>query len=322
MSENSGKSSNNPKVIEVVIDSEQHGQRIDNFLLSQLKGVPKTHIYRILRTGEVRANKGRIKPSYRLNEGDVIRIPPVRVSEPKEITIKDSTITARVKQRILFEDKDLIVVNKPAGLAVHGGSGVDYGLIEIMRELYPLAKRIELVHRLDRDTSGCLILAKKASVLKAMHEQVRGSGMEKIYLALLKGRLAGGSKKVDAPLMKNVLSSGERIVRVHPEGKESQTIFTPQQRFATATLVQARLLTGRTHQIRVHAQHIGHPLAGDEKYGDDEFNKVMRKSGLKRLFLHAHIVSFIHPVSGERVRISADLDDDLSRVLEQLGKDQ
>jgi 23S rRNA pseudouridine955/2504/2580 synthase len=285
MVDKSDKSQLHVKVREVVIGDEHAGQRIDNFLLTALKGVPKTHIYKLLRKGEVRVNKGRIKPPHRLQEGDVVRIPPVRVAEPKPDAPVSSKLHQQLQDRIIFEDKDLLVINKPSGLAVHGGSGLNFGLIEALRQMYPLAKRLELVHRLDRDTSGCLIIAKKASILKALHEQLRNDGMEKIYLALAKGTMKG-RQEVDAPLLKNTVQSGERVVRVNPEGKEAQTIFTSQRVFENSTLLEARLITGRTHQIRVHAKHMGHPLAGDDKYGDDDFNKHMASNACSCMRVH------------------------------------
>lgn len=306
------------RVREVVIDAENDGQRIDNFLMTQLKGVPKTHIYRLMRKGEVRLNKGRVKPMSRLKAGDVVRIPPVRQSEPNNAPVGNSRVLEQLKSRILYEDKDLLVVNKPSGLAVHGGSGLKYGLIEALRELFPHARRLELVHRLDRDTSGCLVIAKKTTVLRALHELLRGDGMEKTYVALCKGRFPAGETIVDAPLEKNVISSGERIVRVSTDGKSSKTIFNLQRHFSGASLVEAKLITGRTHQIRVHARHCNHPLAGDDKYGDDDFNKRMRSVGLKRLFLHAKSLRFKHPVSGEMLMVTAPLDDDLKQTLDRL----
>jgi len=304
------------RIIEVAAANE--GQRIDNYLLTQLKGVPKSRIYRILRTGEVRVNSGRIKPTYRIKAGDAIRIPPIRVSEEEVPVRPGDRVLERVNASILFEDKGLLVVNKPSGLAVHGGSGLSYGLIEALRALQPEAPFLELGHRLDRDTSGCIVIAKKRSVLRAFHELLREGGSDKRYLALLKGRWRGGERRVEAPLLKNVTQSGERMVKVSAEGKSALTIFRPLTVFKDATLVEAELITGRTHQVRVHAAHIGHPIAGDDKYGDEAFNKRMAEVGLNRLFLHASAVSFTLPERGQVVSVSAPLGDELRSVLDRL----
>jgi len=304
------------RIIEVTAGEE--GQRIDNFLLTRLKGVPKTKIYRILRTGEVRVNSGRIKPSYRVQAGDSVRIPPLRQAEPATAQRPGDRVLEMVASSIIFEDKGLLVVNKPSGLAVHGGSGLSYGLIEALRALRPEAPFLELGHRLDRDTSGCIVIAKKRSVLRAFHELLREGGSDKRYLALLKGRWRGGEIKVDAPLRKNVTQSGERMVRVSEDGKPALTIFRPVTIYKDATLVEAELITGRTHQVRVHAAHTGHPIAGDEKYGDEAFNKRMGEVGLKRLFLHASALSFTLPESGQVVSVSAPLGDELRAVLDRL----
>ena len=304
------------RTIEVAAADE--GQRIDNYLLTQLKGVPKSRIYRILRTGEVRVNSGRIKPTYRIKAGDAIRIPPIRVSEEAAPARPGDRVLERVNASILFEDKGLLVVNKPSGLAVHGGSGLSYGLIEALRALRPEAPFLELGHRLDRDTSGCIVIAKKRSVLRAFHELLREGGSDKRYLALLKGCWRGGERRVEAPLLKNVTQSGERMVKVSPEGKPALTIFRPLTVFKDATLVEAELITGRTHQVRVHAAHIGHPIAGDDKYGDETFNKRMAEVGLKRLFLHASALNFTLPESGQVVSVSAPLGDELRSVLDRL----
>lgn len=315
-----------PKAQFVEIDEDRAGQRIDNFLLASLKGVPKTRVYRILRKGEVRVNKGRIKASYRLQAGDMVRIPPIRQSEPEAAAAPGARVLARIDASILAEEKGFLVLNKPSGLAVHGGSGLNYGVIEALRALRPDAPYLELVHRLDRETSGCLLVAKRRSVLREMHRLLReksqgkslDDGMDKRYLALLKGRWEGGERKVDAPLLKNTLRSGERVVTVSPEGKESLSLFRPVARNAEATLVEVRLLTGRTHQIRVHAASIGHPIAGDEKYGDEQFNREMKAKGLRRLFLHAHFLGFSLEGHEQAYRFSAPLDDELEAVLDRL----
>lgn len=303
----------------IEVDPEYAGQRIDNFLLTLLKGAPRSLIYRIVRKGEVRVNKGRIKPEYRLQAGDVVRVPPVKLPEPQELRQPGRTVLQTVEQNILYEDDRLLVLNKPSGLAVHGGSGIDYGAIEALRMLRPKAKRLELVHRLDRDTSGCLVVTKRGSSLRSLHEQFRDNRVQKIYLALVKGRWQGGKRAIDAPLKKNIRQSGERMVRVDPEGKTSISIFTPLAVSDEASLLQVELKTGRTHQIRVHALHVGHPLAGDEKYGDEAFNRQMRAKGLKRLFLHAQRLCFEFPPEGKRGCITAPLDEELRNVLTNLG---
>ncbi|MBD3669495.1 MAG: 23S rRNA pseudouridine(955/2504/2580) synthase RluC [Gammaproteobacteria bacterium] len=305
------------KVRMLEIQAEQAGQRIDNFLVKVLKGAPKTLVYRILRKGEVRVNKGRIKPNYRLQEGDVVRIPPVRLSERDPATPGQQSLE-RVQQAILYEDDVLLILNKPSGMAVHGGSGVSYGVIEALRALRPDAPFLELVHRLDRETSGCLMIAKRRSALRNLHEQIRGDNMEKRYLALLKGQWQGGAKRIDAPLKKNVLKSGERMVQVSEEGKPALSLFNADTVYRDATLVSVKLITGRTHQVRVHARHIGMPIAGDDKYGDEAFNAEMKQLGLKRLFLHAQRLGFEHPRTGERFDISAPLPVDLEKVLNRL----
>ncbi len=301
----------------VEVDDGSAGQRIDNFLLKQLKGVPKTRIYRILRKGEVRVNKKRIKPDYRLNMGDVVRIPPVRVSDKPALAKPGERVLKQINECILYEDDGLLVLNKPSGLAVHGGSGLNYGVIEGLRALRPEARFLELAHRLDRDTSGCLVIAKKRSVLRAFHELLREGGMDKIYLALVMGRWKGGGKRVDAPLRKNELKSGERVVRVSKDGKPSSTIFTPVTLYKRCSLMRVKLLTGRTHQVRVHAQYSGHPIAGDDKYGDEAFNREMNGYGLKRLFLHAAELHFTLPEHGT-VHVEAPLDEKLQNLLDNL----
>lgn len=295
------------------------GQRIDNFLRTRLKGVPKTLIYRILRKGEVRVNKGRIKPDYRLKVGDIVRVPPIRVTPADEPARIAQGLLERLEQAIVFEDKHLIALNKPAGIAVHGGSGLNFGVIEAFRQLRPQAKEMELVHRLDRDTSGLLLIAKRRSMLRHLHEQLRNEQMDKRYLALVKGAWPSSRKQVAAPLQKNNLRSGERMVEVNDAGRDSLTLFKVVRRFAEyATLVQASPVTGRTHQIRVHAQYAGHPIAGDTKYGDDEFSKQIRELGGKRLFLHASELAFALP-SGERLQLQAPVEPQWTQVLEQLA---
>ena len=296
------------------------GQRIDNYLRAQLKGVPKTLVYRILRKGEVRVNKGRIKPDYKLQAGDVIRVPPLRLAERDEPAPLAQGLLERLEAAIVYEDKALIVLNKPAGIAVHGGSGLNYGVIEAFRQLRPESKDIELVHRLDRDTSGLLMIAKKRSMLRHLHEALRGDGVDKRYLALVRGSWPAVRKQVRAPLMKSNLRSGERMVEVNVEGKDALTLFRVVRRFGEfATLVEASPVTGRTHQIRVHARHAGHAIAGDSKYGDDDFTREVRELGGKRLFLHAHALRVPLPEGGE-LKLEAPVDDMWMQTLERLSE--
>ena len=296
------------------------GQRIDNYLRAQLKGVPKTLVYRILRKGEVRVNKGRIKPDYKLQAGDVIRVPPLRLAERDEPAPLAQGLLERLEAAIVYEDKALIVLNKPAGIAVHGGSGLNYGVIEAFRQLRPECKDIELVHRLDRDTSGLLMIAKKRSMLRHLHEALRGDGVDKRYLALVRGSWPAVKKQVRAPLMKSNLRSGERMVEVNVEGKDALTLFRVVRRFGEfATLVEASPVTGRTLQIRVHARHAGHAIAGDSKYGDDDFTREVRELGGKRLFLHAHALRVPLPEGGE-LKLEAPVDDMWVQTLERLSE--
>lgn len=300
------------------VSAEESGQRIDNFLIAQLRGVPKSLVYRIVRKGEVRANKKRIKPDYKLKEGNLIRIPPVKVSERPDLPSANLEQVAALEHAILYEDDALMLINKPSGVAVHGGSGLQFGLIEGLRALRPKEKSLELVHRIDRDTSGLLLVAKKRSVLRSLHEQLRNKEMNKQYLALVRGQWQKRVRSVEAPLKKNTLKSGERIVRVDAEGKASLTRFRIQQRYKEGTLVEASPVTGRTHQIRVHALHAGHPIAKDPKYGDTDFDNTMAGLGLNRLFLHAWQLRFLHPVTGKEVAFEAPLDENLQQTLKQL----
>ncbi len=300
----------------VSVSADEAGQRIDNFLARHLKGVPKSHIYRILRRGEVRVNSGRIQARYKLCAGDNVRIPPVRVAAPDSLPGEGRARS--LAPCILFENERCLVLNKPAGIAVHGGSGVSQGIIEMLRAERPDASYLELAHRLDRDTSGCLVIALRRSFLRSFHEQLRAGQVRKHYLALLAGGWSGGQRVVDVALRKNQVQGGERIVRVDETGKDALSVFTPVSRFPQATLVEVELKTGRTHQIRVHAAHIGHPLAGDSKYGDREFNRKMRDLGLRRMFLHAHLLEFHDPGSAEAIHISAPLDDTLRSVIDRL----
>ncbi len=304
----------------LTIEAEHEGQRIDNFLKTQLKGVPKSLIYRILRKGEVRVNKKRIKPEYKLCPGDEVRVPPVRVAEKNELPSANLGSIQRLESQILFEDDAMIVLNKPSGMAVHGGSGLSFGVIEGLRALRPDARFLELVHRLDRDTSGVLLVAKKRSALRSLHEQLRVKTMRKQYLALVRGQWQAHVKVVNAPLRKNDLQSGERVVRVSSDGKPSETRFRIARQFAEATLVECSPITGRTHQIRVHTQHAGHPIACDDKYGEAAFDEKMRSQGLKRLFLHAWKLSFTHPVDGREMQVEAPLAPELDNFLNKLAR--
>ncbi|HEY9037152.1 MAG TPA: 23S rRNA pseudouridine(955/2504/2580) synthase RluC [Pseudomonadales bacterium] len=301
----------------VTITEDQAGQRLDNFLMAQLNGVPKSRVYRMLRTGEVRVDGGRAKASDRLRAGTKVRIPPVHEAVRADKPLLPDSLKSEIRERILMEQPGYLVVNKPAGLAVHGGSGISFGLIEVLRQLFP-GESLELAHRLDRDTSGCILVARSRKPLLELHRQLREQEMSKAYWALVKGKWPAHCRTVNAPLEKNQLQSGERMVRVTQAGKESTTEFRVLRRFANATLVEAMPLTGRTHQIRVHGRHAGHPLAGDPKYGDDAFNQQMKTHGLKRLFLHAAALTFKDPATGETVRADAPLDTALTQVLDAL----
>ncbi len=305
----------------VEIDESGEAQRIDNFLFRQLKGVPKSHVYRILRGGEVRVNKKRVDQTYRLQLGDQLRIPPIRVAEKHEI--EEAHIPA-VEFPVIYEDDALLAVNKPAGVAVHGGSGVSFGVIEQMRRARPQAKFLELVHRLDRETSGVLLLAKKRSALTAMHEIMREGNSDKRYFALVLGQWKNVKQHVKLPLHKFDTPQGEKRVMVREDGQASHTIFMlvkswPDHSSLPAfSLLEAQLKTGRTHQIRVHLSHLGFPIAGDDKYGDFARNKELMKQGLKRMFLHAHSISFSHPLTGEPMQLVAPLAKELESFIAKL----
>jgi len=294
------------------------GQRLDNFLLRVLKGVPRTHIYRLLRKGEVRVNGKRARPDRRLEAGDVVRLPPVRVApEPGPRRVPEPLL-AEVRRAVLHEDERIVVLDKPSGLAAHGGSGLAFGAIEALRADRPGAE-LELAHRLDRDTSGVLVIAKDRGSLRLLHGLLREGAVSKSYLALLKGRWELGRKLIDVPLKTNLRQGGERVVKVHVEGKAASSTFKPTRRFGQrATLVEVEIHTGRTHQIRVHAAYAGHPIAGDEKYGDREFNAAMKAAGLRRMFLHAHRMAFTWPDTGRKCRIEAPLPGDLAGVMARL----
>lgn len=305
-----------PKVQWVEITEDNSDQRLDNFLITRLKGVPKSRIYRIVRKGEVRVNKGRVDVKYRLAVGDIVRIPPVRVSENTEAVFVPKNLKDALEKGVLFEDDGFLILNKPAGFAVHGGSGIDSGIIEGLRQLRPEARFLELVHRLDRDTSGCLIIAKKRSALRKLHELFRDDRVQKTYLALLSGLWAAKEKVVNAPLLKNVSKGGERMVVVSQSGKAAETAFKRLKLFRDSTLVEASPKTGRTHQIRVHAATIGHPIVGDDRYGIDEVNRNFKARGYKRMFLHAQKLNFQHPVTDEKLSIFAPLPKQLDYLLQ------
>ncbi|MBP0048669.1 23S rRNA pseudouridine(955/2504/2580) synthase RluC [Marinobacterium sp. AK62] len=304
----------------VEVDADQEGQRIDNFLRTCLKGAPKSLIYRILRKGEIRVNKKRVKPDSRLCAGDIIRIPPIRIPEKGEAAPVGEGLAQHLEQAVLYESDSLIIINKPSGLAVHGGSGVNLGMIEALRQIRPKSRFLELVHRLDRDTSGCIMVAKKRSMLRYLHDALRQRKVNKVYQALVVGRWGKRQQTVDAPLLRYELKSGERMVKPHPDGKASVTRFQVLRRFQdVATLVEARPLTGRTHQIRVHTQFAGHPIVGDVKYTPDEDNARFRSLGFKRLMLHAAKLEVSLP-DGEKLSVSAPLDPETTNVLDKLAQ--
>jgi len=301
------------KVRKVSIDAEQAGQRIDNFLRRELPGVPKGRLYRILRRGEVRVNGGRIRAEYKLQEGDEVRIPPARVKAPGDAPADGKA--AGMADRIIYEDKRLLVVDKPSGVAVHGGSGISHGVIELLRHARPELKDLSLVHRLDRETSGCLVLAKRRSALRELHERFREGQVEKNYLALAVGDWQYGEQLIDKPLLVENRKGGERHVIVSKGGKPAQTRVALSRTFGKYSLLLCSPQTGRTHQIRVHLQALEHPILGDERYGDKEQNKLAKKSGLKRLFLHAQSIAFPDDSGNDR-HFTAPLSDDLERFLE------
>ena len=290
----------------IEVSEDEAGQRIDNYLLSRLKGVPKSHVYRILRSGEVRINSKRVEASQKVLAGDRIRIPPVRVAQRDE-----PEPAPHFKLPILFEDEFLVAIDKPSGIAVHGGSGIAHGVIESLRGMRPEARFLELVHRLDRETSGVLLVAKKRSSLTALHDMLRERDMDKRYLAAVKGRFRNELQRVSEALAKRTTAEGAKHVSVSRDGQAAETVFRRIERGERFSLLEAELLTGRTHQIRVHLAHLKHPVLGDDKYGDFELNKALRKQGLKRMFLHARSLAFRHPLTGEALRIESPLPKDL-----------
>lgn len=306
------------KVQFIEISASQAGQRIDNFLLTLEKGVPKSRIYRAIRKGEVRVNKGRIKQTYKIEAGDVIRVPPLQVSEKTAPTAINESLQQQLLASIIFEDDAMLVLNKPSGLAVHAGTQIQVGVIEAFRLIKPELEFIELVHRLDRDTSGCLLIAKSRESLLNLQQQMLSDQIDKRYLTLLKGEMNSDEVYIEQPLQKNTVSSGERMVKVDPEGKTAKTLFIKRQGYGIAQLSEVKLFTGRTHQIRVHSAWSGHPVAGDDKYGDREFNKQMKTFGLKRLFLHAWRLGIHHPITQEPLLLEAPLPEKLQQVIKQL----
>ena len=300
------------------VTADEAGQRIDNFLMRHFKTVPRSRVYRLLRKGEVRVNRKRIEAEYRIQEGDEVRLPPVRIEAAGEPGRPTDSLMTLIESAIVFQDRHLLVIDKPAGVAVHGGSGMSFGVIETLRASRP-RETLELVHRLDRDTSGCLMVARDRSTLTSLHALIRDGGMHKTYLALVSGSWQLGTKRIDAPLATDNRQHGERHVRVAPAGKDSVSVFKPVQFFGKiATLMEVDIPTGRTHQIRVHASFAGHPLLGDDKYGDRERNAELKQMGLKRTFLHAHSVAFDWPGSGVPFHVSAPLPAELTAVIDAM----
>jgi 23S rRNA pseudouridine955/2504/2580 synthase len=300
------------------VTADEAGQRIDNFLMRHFKTVPRSRVYRLLRKGEVRVNRKRVDAEYRIQEGDEVRLPPVRIDAGDEPGRPSSSLLELLERSVIFQDRHLLVVDKPAGVAVHGGSGMSFGVIEALRASRP-RETLELVHRLDRDTSGCLLIARDRATLTALHAVIRNGGMHKTYMALVSGSWQLGTKRIDAPLATDNRQHGERHVKVAPAGKDSVSVFKPLQFFGPlATLMEVDIPTGRTHQIRVHASFAGHPLLGDDKYGDHERNAELKQHGLKRTFLHAQSVAFEWPGSGVPFHVSAPLPAELSAVIDAI----
>lgn len=300
------------RVRKVRVSAERAGQRIDNFLRNELPGVPKGRVYRLLRRGEVRVNGGRVRAEYKLREGDEVRVPPARIRAAG--APPPDQLAASMLERVLYEDKRLLVINKPTGVAVHGGSGISHGVIELLRHARPELTDLSLVHRIDRETSGCLVMAKKRSALRELHERFRSGQVEKNYLALVVGDWQYGEQLIDVPLLVQNRRGGERYVIVSDKGKTAQTRVNLSRTYGVYSLLQCEPLTGRTHQIRVHLQHTGHPIVGDARYGDEGANREARKLGLKRLFLHAQSIAFID-ASGNDLHFTAPLSDDLEQFL-------
>jgi len=301
------------------ITEQEAGQRIDNFLMRHFKTVPRSRVYRLLRKGEVRVNRKRVDAEYRVAAGDEVRLPPVRIDRSSEPGRPSSSLQELVERAVIYQDKHLLVIDKPSGVAVHGGSGMSHGVIEALRASRP-RETLELVHRLDRDTSGCLAVARDRATLTSLHALIRESGMHKTYLGLVSGSWQLGTKRIDAPLATDDRRHGERHVRVAAAGKDSVSVFKPVEFFGSlATLMEIDIPTGRTHQIRVHAAFAGHPLLGDDKYGDRERNAELKRQGLRRIFLHAHSIAFDWPGSGVPFHVSAPLPAELAAVIDTIG---
>ena len=301
------------------ISLDESDQRIDNFFMGKFKGVPKSHIYRIIRKGEVRVNKKRVNAFYRLIEGDVVRLPPILLEAKADQAPPSKSTENLLADRILYEDENLIVLNKPSGMSVHAGSTVRIGVVEALRHMYPKLPQLELAHRLDSETSGCLVLAKKKRILRELHHLLREGQVIKIYWALTLGKWKDSELRVDLALTKEYQEGGKHVVEVDKRGKSALTVFHTIKSFKReASLMEVKLYTGRTHQIRVHAQHQGHPLAGDDRYGDSEFNKWIRNLGLKRMFLHAKSIDFTLPSSNQRITVVAPLDPELDTIIKVL----
>lgn len=304
----------------VEITADQAGQRIDNFLITKLKGMPKSHIYRLVRKGEVRVNKKRISAFYKLIEGDVVRLPPVYLAEQAKQLPPSPSTKILLSDRIIYEDEYLLIINKPAGMSVHAGSTVRVGVVEALKHMYPKLPQLELAHRLDSETTGCLILAKKKRILRELHTLLREGKITKMYWALTKGIWRKEELRVDLSLHKDYQDGGKHVVEVNPQGKSALTVFKPIKEFKNASLMEVKLYTGRTHQIRVHAASQGHPIAGDDRYGDEYFNKTARNLGLKRMFLHARSIDFVLPSLDKRITVVAPLDPDLEAAIDAFSQ--
>ncbi|WMY95544.1 MAG: 23S rRNA pseudouridine(955/2504/2580) synthase RluC [Arsenophonus sp.] len=304
-----------------IINNDEAGKRIDNFLFRRFKNIPKSKIYRIIRKGEVRVNSGRIKPKYKIKEGDSLRIPFLETRIKKNIVFHKFHQIDLLMNNIIYEDEHLLILNKPSGMAVHGGTGIQFGIIEILRLLRSETYFLDLVHRLDRNTSGILLIAKKLSSLRALHEQLRLKKMQKEYLALVKGQWPSHIKVIQKPLLNNIFKNGQQIVQVSSNGKYAETNFKIKERFINTTLLKVIPITGKKHQIRVHTQYVKHPIIFDHCYGDFNFDEKLHIIGLKRIFLHAHILIFTHPSTGEKLSFKAPLDEQLQTCLIQLRKE-
>jgi len=303
------------------VSADNAGQRIDNFLVTYFKGMPKTRIYRLLRKGEIRVNKKRIAASYRLCMGDDVRLPPVYLPELARQAPPSKNTEALLLSRILYEDDDLLIINKPSGMSVHAGSTVRVGVIEALRHIYPKLPNMELAHRLDAETSGCLVIAKRKIILRELHSLLREGRVQKIYWTLTMGKWKDSELRVDLPLHKDYLDGSKHVVEVHDQGKAALSVFRTIKSFKReAALMEVKLMTGRTHQIRVHAQYRGHPIAGDDRYGDMEFNKFMRGLGLRRMFLHARSIDFILPSKERHITVEAPLDPELEAIILKFEK--